>query len=53
MESPDVAKAIKILESLPPMGARRTNFSRRYLKDRISVLGLPLDPDSLGLGYWW
>ncbi|CAG23268.1 hypothetical protein [Photobacterium profundum] len=53
MTSPDVVKAINILEGLPPVGARRRNFSRRYLARKIDILMLPTDPDNLAIGYWW
>ncbi|WP_394146595.1 hypothetical protein [Vibrio atypicus] len=51
--SPDVVKAIKILEGLAPVGARRRNFNRRYLKNKVDILSLPLDPERLSVGVWW
>jgi len=53
INSPDVINAIKILEDLAPVGARRRNFNRRYLKNKAYLLSLPLDPDDLSVGFWW
>ena len=53
MKSTDVIRAIEILEKLPPVGARRRNFSRRYLQRKTDILALPIDPDNLSIGYWW
>lgn len=53
MSSDDVVKAIKLLEKLPPVGARRRNFNRRYLKNKTDILSMPKDPDKLAVGYWW
>ncbi|EGU59961.1 hypothetical protein VINI7043_10175 [Vibrio nigripulchritudo ATCC 27043] len=50
---PRVQNAIEHLKSLPPYGARRLHFSKRYLKDKESVLSLPNNPSSLAYGYWW
>lgn len=52
-ESEKVVSGIKILEKLPPIGARRRSFSRRYLKRKTDFLALPQDPDALSIAYWW
>lgn len=49
----DVVNAIKILEKLPPVGAKRRNFSKRYLQRKTDVLALPANPDDLSIAHWW
>ncbi|KJY87365.1 hypothetical protein TW84_17895 [Vibrio neptunius] len=48
-----IQAAIESLKTLPPYGARRTNFYRAYLRDIDGLSRLPKNPNSLSTAYWW
>lgn len=51
--SKQVQQGIQALLLLPPNGARKLNFEKRYLINEYTVVELPDDPDQLSIAYWW
>ncbi|MCC5826953.1 hypothetical protein [Alkalimonas sp.] len=43
---------LSVLESLVPAGAKRRNFSRRYIQNVDGWKELPTDPQRIPFGFW-
>lgn len=52
-ESDDIQILVKALKELAPVGARRNNFERMYLKDEYTLRKLPRYAKDLPYGYWY
>lgn len=49
---PSVQHIVHILSELPPEGARRRNFTHKYLQDEYTLRKLPSNPRDIPYGYW-
>ncbi|MBF9003640.1 hypothetical protein [Vibrio nitrifigilis] len=50
---PSVQHIVHILSELPPEGARRRNFVKKYLQDEYTLRDLPADPRQIPYGFWY
>jgi hypothetical protein len=51
-QSKEASGLLKVLESLAPGGAKRRNFSRRYIQNVDGWKELPADPQKIPFGFW-
>jgi hypothetical protein len=52
-DSEEFNNLLLALAKLAPTGAKRSNFTKRYLTDKEGWKQLPSNPDSIIFGYWW
>lgn len=53
LNSSNLSGLVELLSELPPYGARRLHFEKRYLHSENTILMLPDNPDELAYGFWW
>ncbi|MEE2003111.1 hypothetical protein QWY20_16750 [Alkalimonas sp. MEB108] len=51
-KSREAISLLSVLESLAPSGAKRRNFSRRYIQNQDGWKELPSDPQRIPFGFW-
>ena len=53
MSDPQLSRLIEAITDLSPAGAKRSNFKRKYMSDKDSMMNLPRDPNMIPYGFWW
>lgn len=51
--SKEFSQLLNVLAALAPLGAKRSNFKRKYIENQDGWRQLPKDPDNIPFGYWW
>ncbi|WP_199609720.1 hypothetical protein [Flocculibacter collagenilyticus] len=52
-KSEEFEELLNLLAGLAPIGAKRNNFIRRYIKNADGWRQLPANPDQIPYGFWW
>ena len=52
-DSAEFNKLLLLLAKSAPLGAKSSNFKRRYISNKEGWRQLPADPNLIPYGFWW